>query len=362
MLRVLQVVTNMDVGGIECFLMNLYRAMDRSKIQFDFLEHGDGERFFDEEIRALGGRVYRVPKMSVPHHRQYIKALDHFFATHKEYRIVHSHRNTYSMYILRAAMKAGVPVRIAHSHCAAMFTDLSLPFRLYTRARLLRYCTHPFACGKAAGEWLFGKGTQVTIFPNAIDVGKFVFDEHIRVTMRNELNLADSKVYGHIGNFSPVKNHSFLLEVFKEIYALDQSSVLLLAGEGALRTKMEAKAAELGVAHKVRFLGSRRDIPELLHAVDCFMLPSLFEGFPVTLVEAQASGLPCLVSDSVSPEVEITDLLRFFSLQQRPQAWAEVAAELAKEPRRGYGNEVKEAGYDIGSAAKRLQDFYLEQA
>lgn len=365
MIRVLQIVTSMEVGGIEVLLMNLYRHMDRTQVQFDFLLHRPQETYFEKEILSLGGRIFRVPPINPLRHRAYLKALDEFFMGHSEHKIVHAHNNAFSMYVLRAAKKASVPVCIAHSH----ISDVSIAwlkrfFYNYCRKRINNYADFRVACSNKAGEWLYGKsiigGKQFHILHNSIEYDKFSYSDAARDEMRTSLGVESKIVIGHVGRFNNQKNHSFILKIFKEIIRIYPDALLLLIGEGKLREKVERQAQLLKLEHSVRFLGIRSDVSQLMQAMDIFVIPSLFEGFPVTLVEAQAAGLPCVVSDTVSSEVAITSLVEFVSLSKSPQEWAEVVLEKANTTeRRDYSEEVKKAGYDAVENAKWLQEFYL---
>ncbi len=365
MIRILQVVTSMNVGGIEVLLMNLYRNIDRSKVQFDFLLHRANETFFEKEIHELGGRIYRVPSVNPLHHHVYLRALNTFFAEHSEYKIVHAHNNAFSMYVLRAAKQANVPVCIAHSHT----TDVPLDFKRmlfynYCRLRINRFTDYSFACSIDAGKWLFGKlimdNEHFIVLHNSIDCSKFGYIETTRMNARNSLGIKDQLLIGHIGTFINYKNHKFILRVFSEIIKQHKDSLLVLIGGGSLRKSVEKQARNMKLTESVLFLGIRSDVPQLLQAMDFFLLPSLFEGLGIVLIEAQATGLPCLASDRVPKDAKITDLLEYLSLEDSPEQWAWKALHMIKETqRRDHSNEVKAEGYDISDTTRWLQDFYL---
>lgn len=367
MIRVLQVVTDMSMGGIEMLLMNLYRNIDRELVQFDFLMHRAKESHFDKEILSLGGRIYRVPSIHPFHHRAYLKALERFFEEHPDYRVIHAHNNAFSMYVLRAAKGAGVPVCIAHSHMSDVPFDFKRTlFTEYCKLHILKYTDYPFACSERAGKWLFGDNIQETIglhvFKNGIDVEKFKFNPDKRKSVRKALNIDSQLLIGHIGRFHPVKNHRFLIGIFAEVCRLKPESMLLLIGEGGRQQDVSAHVEQLNLQTKVRFLGIRDDVNDLLQALDMFVLPSLNEGLPVTLVEAQASGLPCLVSDAVTDEVRITDNVAFMPLDLPAAMWAEKALDMTKHHlRRDTSEDIIKAGYDIKENAAWLQNFYLEK-
>lgn len=356
--RILQVVTYMDMGGIESFLMNLYRSIDRNVVQFDFLMHREVPTYFDAEIESLGGRIHRLPPIRPDTFLRYRMALARFFREHPEYRIIHCHNNAYSMFVLREAEKHGVPVRIAHSHLA--FPTLGLVKRItydHCRARINRYTTHRFACSAAAGDWLYSGG-EYKVFPNAIHTERFRYSEETRLRMRRELSLADALTVIHVGRFDQQKNHDFLIDAFAALVRKAPDALLLLVGDGVLRPRIEEKVRTLGLEGSVRFLGIRSDVPDLLQAADVFAFPSLYEGLPVTLIEAQASGIPCVISDTITSEVCVTDLAQALPIRE-PDLWADAILSGRGLPRRDTSGEIVRSGYDIHAAAQMLTNFYL---
>lgn len=358
-IRVLQVVTVMDRGGLETMLMNYYRKLDKNKIQFDFMVHRMERGAYDDEIEAMGGRIYRMPQIKPGNYRKYFKELDRFFEEHSEYKVVHSHINENSGFVLRAAKKYGVPCRIAHSHLADLKLDYKYPFRLYGRMYLKPNTNEYFACSKQAGEWLFPNvKSEITVLNNAVDVDSFKDNKEIRKKIRKELDIENKFVIGHIGRFNPQKNHKFLIDIFKEIKALKQDSVLLLVGEGYLFDEIKEKVNKLGLDDSVKFLGLRKDISELMQGMDMFLFPSLFEGLPVVLVEAQAAGLKCVTSTGVTKESDITNSLEFIDLNIEPKEWAKqiVNMNLSKKD---YSQILKEKGYDSNTNINWLSNFYL---
>lgn len=358
MIRVLQVVTDMGRGGLETMIMNYYRRMDRTRIQFDFLVHRIARADYDDEIESLGGRIYRLPRLN-PVSPAYHKALKRFFAEHPEYTIVHSHLDCMSALPLGAAKQAGVPVRIAHAHSSSQDKDWKYLLKLYYKTRIRSCATGLFACSEAAGEWMFGT-TDFTVLPNAIDAGAYTFDPEKRAALRQQLGVEDCLVIGHVGRFSPVKNQSFLLDVLAEAKNSQEKVKLLLVGGGGLLEDVRSRAEQLGVSDSVLFLGIRGDICDLLQAMDVFVMPSLYEGLPVTIVEAQAAGLPCLISDRVPIECKKTDLVSQLSLAEPPGKWAEAALAAAETPRRNTLAQIQNAGFDSACEARKLMEYYLE--
>lgn len=358
MIRVLQVATYMGRGGLESMIMNYYRHIDREKVQFDFLVHRQERAAFDDEIESLGGRIYRLPRL-VPWSKSYLSALNRFFEEHPEYKVVHVHQDCLSSVILKAAAQHHIPVRIAHSHNANQDKNLKYPIKLWYKRSIPKYATNLFACGKDAGDWMFS-GAPYQIINNAIDAAAYAYEPEKRAEMRCQLGLTDELVVGHVGRFNQQKNHPFLLEVFAALLKKEPHAVLLLVGGGEDMPKIQAKAQALGVAEHVRFLGIRSDVADLMLAMDVFVFPSLYEGLPVTMVEAQAAGLPCIISDKVPPECILTNgLVDVLPLSAEPKTWAATILEKRAVPRTDRRSEIAAHGFDITTEAVKLQEFYI---
>ena len=358
MIRILQVVTHMNRGGLETMLMNYYRYMDRSRVQFDFLTHRDYDGDYGEEIRQLGGKLYHMPVLN-PFSSSYRKTLGEFFDNHPEYKIVHVHQDCLSGVILHVAKQHGVPVRIAHSHGANQIRDIKYPIKLVYRHFIARYATKLMACGEDAGKWMFC-GAPFEILSNAIPAADYSFDGEKKRIQRDKWQIQPNELLlGHVGSFTVPKNHQFLLDVFHEIQKYIPAK-LLIVGDGNLRPAIEVKIRKLELEEKVILAGLRSDVPELLQAMDVFVFPSLYEGLPVTLVEVQASGLPCLISDKVPIECKITEAVQQIALTDSPAIWAERAIEAARMPRKNTYKEIRAAGYAIVENANRLQKMYEE--
>lgn len=356
MIRILHCVNNMHRAGLETILMNYYRHTDRTKIQFDFLMHRAERSDYDDEIERLGGRIYRAPRLYPQNYPAYFSYMKRFFAEHPEYRIVHSHIDAMSYLPLLAAKKAGVPVRIAHSHSSRIDPDLKYPLKQFFRYRLRDVATHCIGCGQMAGAFLF-RGREFQLIPNAIDADRFRYDPQIRARKRRELELGDRLVVGHIGRFTYAKNHEFLLQIFAELLRQEPHAVLLLVGTGENVPKVQTLAESLGISGSVKFLGNRADVSELYQAMDVFALPSHFEGVPVVGIEAQFSGLPCVFSANVSAEVCFTDRCRFLNLEEGASRWAECLLECGKTERVPFA--AGNTHYDIRHAAELLQSYYM---
>lgn len=360
MIRILHVVTYMGRGGLETMIMNYYRHIDRTKVQFDFLVHRSFRADYDDEIEVLGGRIYRIGRL-IPWSWKYKKELDAFFKAHPEYRIIHVHQDCLSAVILEAAKANGVAVRIAHSHNSSQDKNFKYLIKAYYKKKIPVCATQLFACGKEAGDWMFS-GQSYKVVPNAIDVSRYEYRQEIAIAQRTKFGIEKNAfVVGHVGRFAEVKNHSFLLDIFEKIVMIRKDARLLLVGDGTLRQQMEEKAEKLGIRNRVVFAGICTDVAEILQAMDVFVFPSLYEGMPVSLVEAQVAGLPCIVSERVSRECMLTELVQMVSLNDGASVWADRILLSTARMRKAYGHEIAEQGFDIVSNAKWLQKYYLEK-
>lgn len=362
-IRVAQIIGKWLGGGVESVVMNYYRHIDRTKIQFDFICDEDSTNIPYEEIEKMGGKVILIP----PYQKifKYHKKLKEVLKS-GGYKIVHSHINTLSVFSLFAAKCAGVPVRIAHSH--------STTNKKEKKKNLLKQILRPFSkvfatdymcCSELAGRWLFGNkeydNGNVYRLNNAIDLDKFKYDEEKRKEKRKELNIEDSTlVIGHVGRFVEQKNHRFLIDIFNEVHRQKENSILLLAGQGPLMEEMKEKVKILGIEDSVKFLGQRNDINELYQAFDVFCLPSLYEGLPVVGVEAQATGLLCIFSDDMTKETKVLDTTEFLPLNQSVEVWEKhILKSFEVYTRKTNQTEIKNNGFDIRNEAKKLSDYYI---
>lgn len=341
-IRVAQVVGKMVGGGVESVVMNYYRHIDRSKVQFDFLVDEDSTYVPEEEITALGGRVFRIPPYQHPirYRRELICLM-----REQQWPIVHSNINTLSVFPLSAAKKVGVPIRIAHSHSTmgkGEFAKNAMKLMLRPFANV--YPTVRFACSHYAGEWLFGKNADFTVIPNGIELDKFQFDPVIRQETRKELGIADDTfLIGHVGRFMPQKNQAFLVDVLADLLPKRSNTMLAFVGDGPDRPAVQQHAVELGIADYVLFLGQRSDVNRLYQAFDVFCLPSLYEGLGMVAVEAQVAGLPCLLGDAVPLEADVTTQSHFLQIAD-VKPWSEALSNL---PVSDYSDQV-----DVTSTSK----------
>lgn len=359
-IRVAEVMGKMLGGGVEAVVMNYYRRVDRSRVQFDFLVDSDSTLVPREEIESLGGRVFFVPPYQQI--RAYMSALEELFLEQR-WTIVHSHLNTLSIFPLKAAKKAGIPIRIAHSHSTAgkgEYKKNLLKYILRTQAN--RYPTHRMACSQYAGEWLFGKDAKFDVIFNAIELNRFAFNADARAQVRSELGLVDADfVIGHVGRYVTTKNHFFLLKVFEQVVAERPAAKLLLVGAGELRPSIESWVAEHKLCDKVFFLGQRDDVERLYQAFDVFALPSLYEGLGLVGVEAQRAGLPCLLSDAITREVDVTGTCEFLPIDDS-EIWTDAlcALETKSDAERADTSCTAFSDYDIVRQGAWLTDKYLE--
>lgn len=362
--RVAQIMGKWVGGGVESVVMNYYRYIDRTKIQFDFICDDDSTNIPYEEIEKLGGKVILIPPYQkvFKYHNKLKKILKE-----GHYKIVHSHINTLSVFSLFAAKCAGVPVRISHSH--------STTNKKEKKKNLLKQVLRPFSklfatdymcCSELAGRWLFGdkeydKG-NVYLLNNAIDLDKFKYNETLRKKKRKELGIKDDTlVIGHIGRFVAQKNHGYLIDIFNEIHKKNNNSVLLLAGQGPLMEEIKNKVKSLKLEKNVKFLGQRNDANELYQAFDVFLLPSLYEGLPVVGVEAQATGLLCELSNDMTKETKVLNITKFMSLNNTPEEWADnILDDVKKYKRIDTSKEMTAKNFNIKEEAKKLEEYYLD--
>ena len=363
-IRVGQIIGKYLGGGVESVVMNYYRNIDRSKIQFDFICDEDSTNIPYDEIEKLGGRVILVP----PYQKilKYNKELKKILKENN-YKIVHSHINTLSVFPLRIAKKCGVPVRIAHSHS----TTNKKEWKKNILKQILRpfskvYATDYMCCSEMAGRWLFGNKTfnegKVHILNNAIDTEKFKYNEEIRNKKRKELEIdKDTFVIGHIGRFVVQKNHTFLIDIFNEVHKKNKKSILLLIGQGPLQEEIKEKVKRLGLEKSVKFLGQRNDVNELYQAMDLFLFPSFYEGLGMVVIEAQCSGLPCVVSTKVPKIAKVIDIVEFVDLNYDYEYWVNIINNIKDIDRFDRIKKIEKNGYDIRKEVFSLEKMYIKE-
>lgn len=362
-IRVLVLDTVMDRGGAETMMMNYLRNMDRSKVQLDFLVNREYKGDYEDEIKELGGKVFRMCPMYPQYFKRYKKEIKNFLINHPEYKIIHSNLEERSYFALKEAKKLNIPVRISHSHNSPKGFDLKSIVRYYFRARLKPQITHMFTCGLEAGDWLYGRKNRKNFIMqnNAIDAKSYEYNELLEKKVRKEFNTEGKFIIGHVGRFFPQKNHEFLVEVFSEVCKLDKDAVLMLVGGGELENNIKNKIKELNIEDRVIFTGVRSDVNKIMQGFDLFILPSLFEGFPVTMVEAQAAGLKCIISNKVPPQCDITNNVEIIGLEESKKVWAEKILKYKNSYKKcSTYKKIVNSNFDIKSNAKWMESFYIQ--
>lgn len=371
MVRVLQVVGKMHYGGMETLIMNLYRNIDRSRVQFDFLVHYEEPGEYDEEIRELGGRIYVMPKTTFKNFFVYQKALNDFFKSHPEYKVIHGHLQSVAFLYHKIAKKYGNRYCITHAHNNGVEHSIKGRVSYFTALLAQKYTDEFWGCSMEACRYFFPKaikeGKEVKIILNGIEAEKYRFRQETRRELRELACLSGKLVLGHVGRFTEQKNQSFLIDIFDELQKKKEDSAMLLIGTGPDKEKMLEKVKKKGLLEKVLFLGAREDVNEMMMVMDAFVLPSLFEGFGIVLVEAQASGLPCFCTEGkISPITKISDFYYPISLKKSPEEWADNILKLCDSQKKiDRAEQYKLAishGFDIRKIAKDVEKEYTDFA
>lgn len=356
-MRILCVFGMLERGGAETMCMNLYRAIDRTKIQFDFVKHTPQKGAYEDEILSLGGRIYEAPRYKSYNRGAYCKWWKNHLQQHPEHQIIHGHFFSISAIYFKVAKAMG-RVTVGHSHstqCVGSAIKRMTKLRLVRKA--YRYTDVALACSRDAGQWMFPK-MSYDVLNNAIETERFVFDPQRRLAIRAQLGIdLDALVLGTVGNLNGVKNPFFMIETVKAICQRCADVRFLWIGEGPLRAQIEERLQAEGLSETVILAGARADVPDLMQAMDVFVFPSLWEGLGMAAVEAQAAGLPCLCSENVPAEAAVTPLCQFLPTDD-PQVWAETILSM-KQPRSDMSEQIAAAGYDVRQTAQWLQDLYL---
>lgn len=362
-IRILHVLTRMDYGGTETLLMNLYRKIDRTKIQFDFAVSTVSEAPYDKEIYSLGGHIYHYPRYIIKNHLAYCNWWEKFFENEgKQYKIVHGHICSTAAMYLSIAKKVGC-YTIAHSHNTnAKMNIKEFLYRCYVRP--VRYIADYFmGCSKQAIIDRFGENVEgkSMVLINGIDAKKYSYNQHCRIKMRNELKISDGTfVVGHVGRQTKQKNPFFILDVFECIKKRSPNSVLLYIGKGELHDQVVSVISSKGLENDVLLINETNHVESYMQAMDTFLFPSLWEGLGIVAIEAQASGLNVFASDTVQQEVNITSLVQYLSLKESPEVWAEIILNSDFKHRRNTYEQIVESGFDIEQTAQWLQSFYFD--
>lgn len=370
-IRVLHIVGTMNRGGAETLIMELYRHVDRNKVQFDFLiyNYSGVPGAFDDEIRSMGGKIYEAKRRLYRGPLAYCMELKRFFISHPDYRIVHAHQYATSGYMLAMAKKTTNPTTIAHSHIAFPITDFLRRCADSIGKKLLKkYADYYFGCAEDALVALSGAKSDDSskfVMRNAINPEKFLFSQGLRIKWRKALGANENTIIlGNVARFTYQKNHEHIIRTFETINARKPDSLLVLIGTGSRVEEMKNLVYQLGISDKVIFMGSRGDVNEIVNAFDIFLMPSRYEGLGIVLIEAQANGMPCVITEKFIPEEADVGagLVYRVGLDESPEKWADSCLDAIKkgriDPEKSL-QAVRDAGYDISSVANWLQEFYL---
>lgn len=367
MKKVLQVFAHLSRGGLETFVMNLYKGIISCGIQFDFLVYEDGDDY-EDEAKKLGARVFKIPPRSLGLIK-FNRNLDTFFKTHaREYVAIHQHVSSFSsIEPLYYAYKYKIPVRIVHVHSSSIsdavhFNLIHRILHSLNKKIVGFYVTNCFGCSTKAIDWAFSETylkRNSKIIKNGIDLKKFTYKKEEKDKVKREFNLKNEIIVGHIGNFLPVKNHKFLIEIFKQYNKKNPNSKLFLIGDGMLREEIEEQIKQYGLEDCIILTGKRKDVYRLLQIFDVLVMPSLFEGMPVALIEAQASGVPVLASDNISRDTKIVDQFKFISLNESNEEWADNIEFMSKLKKADNHEIMVKSGFDIKNTVDILKGIYI---
>ncbi|WP_416828185.1 glycosyltransferase family 1 protein [Ectobacillus polymachus] len=361
-IKILQVIGSLHIGGAENTVMNFARYIDKDYFQCDFLVFGKDVGQYEKEAVELGSRVIHIPHPSKGY-INYMRNLKEILIKGK-YDVVHAHTLLSNGLTLKVAYDCNIRKRISHSHSTDSGRKENIVYKLYKiimKKLIQKYATDFFSCGKEAGEFLYGEKLfrkSGKIINNGIVIKNYVFDEKKREKVRQIFGLDKQLVIGHIGRITAAKNHEFLIEIFYELHRLRKNTKLLIVGDGELRPLVENKIKDLDLEDSVIITGMRTDVVDILQAIDIIVFPSLYEGFPVAMIEAQAAGVPCIVSKNITTQVKITELVNFLSLQENASIWATKILELEKVKRINKSKELIEKGFDIFSTINLLENLY----
>lgn len=343
-------------------VMSIYRAIDRSEIQFDFIIDCDTDDFFAEEIKQLGGRIFQLPKFCGRNYKQVRAAWDEFFANHPEYKVLHSHVRSYASLYLPIAKAHGVKT-IIHSHNTSNGKGMKAIIKKVLQLPLRFQADYFFGCSELAGIWLFGrnivKSDRYFMLKNAVDLERFSYRPEVRQRIRKELDIDESTlVVGHVGRMNRQKNHHYLIDCFEKIASQRENVKLLLLGDGDLREELSQQITRLKLEDRILMLGVREHVEDYFSAMDCLVLPSLHEGLPVVIVEAQANGLRCFVSDTVTREVQLSELVEYLPIDHGATPWVEAVLN-CNQYRKDVSEEIQKHGFSVKASSQWLCNFYL---
>lgn len=363
-IRILHVFGRLDTGGAETFIMNIYRNIDRKKVQFDFVVHGNHVGFYEREINELGGRIYRVPVYKGSNHVKYKCAWNSFFRNHPEHKIVHSHVRSTASIILKIAKNHGIKT-ICHSHSTSNGSGLSAFVKKIYQKSIVKYADYLFSCSIESAKWLYGdkyaESNRCFIINNAIDTKRFIYSDNIRIKIRNNFGLEDRIVLGQVGRFTEAKNYSFTIDLLKKLVKKNEKYCLFMVGSGPLKEKIVEQIDNYNLNNNCIILENRADVNELLQAMDVFLMPSLWEGLPLALIEAQTASLPCIISENVMDGIIINDKVIKLNLNSNEE-WVKKIENIVnkKYVRKNEAQKIIDSGFDIVENASFLSNFYID--
>ena len=363
-IRVLHYIGSLELGGSQSMVMNLYRHIDRTKIQFDFIVDKKNSFYYKDEIESLGGQVFIFDHPFKGYNfLQFKKQWKDFFKNHPEYKIIHSHVRSVASIVLKIAKKYGM-ITICHSHSTSNGQGLKSIVKYLLQKRIPKYADYLLACSKESAIWLYGKknvdNDRCIIINNAIDASKFSFDLQSRKKIRKQFDIENKTVLVQVGRIETVKNYAFTIEVLKDLIKIDNNYYLIIIGDGSLINEIIEKVNSYKLNNNVMFLKNRSDINDILQAADIFVMPSIWEGLSLSLVEAQAASLPCVISSNINSGIMVEDYVIKKDINN-PLEWANEIESIKSKSiiRKNMISIIKKRGFDIKDEANRISNFYF---
>ena len=358
MRKVLHVVGKMHRAGMETLIMNIYRNIDRHTLQFDFCVHYPEKGNYDSEIMGLGGKIYYMPKVQYSNIIELKTAIKNFLKDHNDYIAIHVHYSCIGFLYFKYGNANGIKNLIYHAHNSGREKGIKANIRYIMEQYSIKYANIFFACSDLAGQYNY-HGKNYIMLNNGVDTDKFKYNEHVRNEYKKKMDLENNKSCLHIGRFDIQKNHSFLINFFNDLYKIDNNYILLLLGDGPMREEIQNKVDAMDCRKNIRFLGSRNDINNLLSVSDIFLLPSLYEGLPLTLIEAQASGIKCIISNTITKEANlINENVKYLSIKNK-KIWINEIINTINYKRIDTSEIVRKKGFDNHDIANNMYNFYM---
>lgn len=360
--RVLQVIAGMDVGGAETFLMNIFKNIDKSKYEFYLLCYGNKKYDYEDDVKKVGGTIIRIDKPSERGYINHIKQIKKVIKDNK-IDIVHIHTLFNSCFAVIAARMCKVKKIIVHSHNTMNKKESNIKDKIYyilSKFIINIGATDFLACGEEAGKFLFYKFNKFTVVNNGIEIDRFLYNKNLGNNLRKEYNIPENeKVVMHVGRFFEPKNHDFLIDIFQEVYKLDQNTKLMLIGKGDLEEQIKDKVKKLGLEEKVMFLGLKKNVNEIYNMADVFVFPSLYEGAPVVLYETQTNSLPAVISNNIDSSIQVNEYIRFKDLNDGAKSWAKEIIKLSRDSIKSNTN-IYETKLNVKKSVDTIEKIYLK--